>query len=221
MFTDNATIGRNMIEQKRATRALQTPGDVLNYWFDDVATNPSKLEERNKLWWIKSDDTDRLIASRSVLLLARLASGLGLEWAKRGPAERLAAIVALDQFTRNIFRDTEFAFENDALALQLCKEGLAKGDDKVLAPIKRWFFYLPLMHSEDIDDQDKSVELFEKLIPEADDSLKEQLEGTLEFAIKHRDLIVKYGRYPHRNEALSRPSSEAELEYLSQPGAGF
>ncbi len=221
MYIDNAAIGREALSKKRAFRPLQTPGDVLHFWFDDAASDPTKLPERDNLWWSGDEGVDRLVASRSVAILARLASGLGEIWADKGAAERLAAIVALDQFTRNIFRDTEFAFENDDLALKLCKSGLAKDDDKVLAPIKRWFFYLPLMHSENIDDQDLCVQLFEILRDQADDVSKEALEDAYNFAIKHRDVIAEYGRFPHRNKVLGRISTPAEEEYLAQPGAGF
>lgn len=221
MFTDNASLGRNMIEQKRATRPLQTPGDVLNFWFAEAASDPTKLEDRNELWWSGDEAVDRIIASRSVTLLARLASGLGQIWADKGPAERLAAIVALDQFTRNIFRDTEFAFENDPLALAMCKEGLEKDEDKVLSPLKRWFFYLPLMHSENIDDQNHSVSLYENLLEETDDAYFKSIQGALEFAIKHRDVIAQYGRFPHRNALIGRQSTQSELDYLALPGSGF
>ncbi len=221
MYTDNAAIGRDLIEKKRSTRPLQTPGDVLNFWFDDAASDPEKLEGRNQLWWSGDEEIDRLVATRGVTLLARLASGLAQDWAKRGAAERLAAIVAIDQFTRNIFRDTEFAFENDALALKLCKDGLLKEEDKVLAPVKRWFFYLPLMHSENLADQDRCVELFENLLEDTDDAYYSTIKNALEFAIKHRDVIQKYGRFPHRNAVLERKSTSAELDYLAQPGAGF
>ena len=221
MYIDNAVIGREALDKKRTSRPLQTPGDVLHFWFDEAASEPAKLPERNKLWWSGSEEVDRLVASRSVSLLARLASGLGEIWSDKGPAERLAAIVALDQFTRNIFRDTEFAFENDELALTLCKSGLEKNDDKVLAPIKRWFFYLPLMHSENIEDQELCVKLFANLKDEADDATKDVLANAHDFAVKHRDVIEQYGRFPHRNKALGRISTQAEEDYLAQPGAGF
>ncbi|MFC7291294.1 DUF924 family protein [Hirschia litorea] len=221
MFTDNAMIGRNMLEHKRATRPLQSPGDVLNFWFEDAATNPEKLSERNSFWWNGDEELDRLIASRSLKLLARLASGLGQSWAERGPAERLASIIALDQFTRSIFRDTPYAFENDPLALELCKEGLAQDEDKGLAPIKRYFFYMPLMHSENIDDQDKCVSLFASLIEDTDDAYIETIRNGHKFAVKHRDVIAQYGRFPHRNKVLERTSTHAETDYLSRPGAGF
>ncbi len=220
-MNDAETAPNSMQLRKRDTRPLQSPGDVLTFWFDDVATNPAKLKERNKFWWNGGDDVDRLIASRCLELLARLASGEAEEWSSRGPAERLAAIVALDQFTRNIFRNQSYAFENDELALQICKEGIASGADKVLSPVKRWFFYLPLEHSENLADQDQCVLLFSDLLSETDDIYHDTIENALDFAKSHREVIYQFGRFPHRNKALNRRSTPAELKYLAQPGAGF
>lgn len=210
-----------IVARKRATRPLQTPGDVLTFWFDDVATDASKLAERNELWWEKSNTTDQLIAHRGTDLLARLASGEAVKWAETGPAERLAAIVALDQFTRNIFRNSAYAFENDAMALALCKSGLERGDDKSLSPLKRWFFYMPLEHSENLADQEHCVALLKNLLKETDDIYGPAIEGALEFARKHREVVEKYGRFPHRNAQLGRTSTKAEKDYLAKPGSGF
>lgn len=208
-------------KKKHLSRPLQSPGDVLDFWFDDCATSMAALDDRKKMWFLKSDETDRLIAEKSIDVLARLASGEALKWAARGPAERLAAIVALDQFTRNIFRDTAAAFENDALALALCKQGLDAGEDRVLSPLKRWFFYMPLEHSEDLADQEQCVGLFKDLVKDADDAVRPLIEDALDYARKHREVIEKYGRFPHRNAALGRTSTRAEKDYLAKPGAGF
>ena len=207
--------------KKHETRALQTPGDVLEFWYGDGATNPDTLGARQKMWFQKSDDTDRLIARKGVDLLARLASGEAHKWAAIGPAERLASIIALDQFTRNIFRDSAAAFENDALALQLCKQGLDAGDDQAITPVKRAFFYLPLEHSESLEDQERCVGLFKTLVKDVDDAHRGLAESWLEYARKHREVIEKYERFPHRNAALDRISTRAENDYLAKPGAGF
>ena len=216
-----STIISELVQQKRNSRPLQTPGDVLTFWFGDTGFDVNALEGKQALWWKKSDETDTLIADRGVELVAKLASGLAYKWSEKGPAERLAAIIGLDQFTRNIFRDTPAAFENDALALSLCKDGLERGDDRVLSPVKRWFFYMPLEHSEDLADQERCVGLMKDLISETDDSFKPAIEGALDFARQHRDVINKFGRFPHRNAILGRNSSKAEKDYLAKPGAGF
>ena len=216
-----STTSTELVQLKRSTRPMQTPGDVLNFWFGETGSDVNALEGKQALWWKKSDETDTLIANRGVELVAKLASGLALKWSARGPAERLAAIVGLDQFTRNIFRNTPAAFENDALALALCKEGLGKGEDKVLSPVKRWFFYMPLEHSEDIKDQERCVGLLKELVAETDDSFRPAIEGALDFARQHRDVITRFGRFPHRNFTLGRSSTKAEKDYLAKPGAGF
>ncbi len=207
--------------RKHATRPLQTPGDVLQFWFGDAPWDAAALKPKQTMWFTKSDATDALIAERSVELLARLASGDARRWAKQGPAERLAAIIVLDQFPRNVFRNHPGSFENDALALALCKDGLDKGDDKVLSPIKRCFFYLPLEHSENLEDQQRCVGLFKELVAAADDTQTAYFENTLDYARKHRDVIEQFGRFPHRNAILGRTSTKTEQDYLAKPGSGF
>ena len=161
-------LARRLKPGKRADRPFQTPGDVFEFWFSDSATNPVTLARKHKIWFGGGAAIDRLIARRGLDLIAKLASGEAWLWANKGPAERLAAIIALDQFTRNVFRDTPAMFENDAQALELCKTGLALGEDKALSPLKRWFFYMPLEHSESLDDQERCVDLFEDLAEAAD-----------------------------------------------------
>ena len=221
VVTHKALVSGEARLKKHLNRPLQTPGDVLEFWFDDCAASPEAMQTRHELWFKKSDATDRLIAQRGVDVLARLASGEARKWADKGPAERLAAIVALDQFTRNIFRTSGSAFENDALALELCKDGLDKGEDKVLSPVRRWFFYMPLEHSEDLADQERCVGLLKDLIKAVDDDHRPLYESALDYARKHREVVEKYGRFPHRNALLGRTSTAPEKDYLAKPGAGF
>ena len=216
LVTGDARVKRHL------ARPLQTPGDVLDFWFgSQPMMNASMMRNRMELWWKKSDDTDRLIARKGVDLLARLAAGEAESWANRGSAERLAAIISLDQFSRNIFRNSAAAFENDALALKLCKDGLGNNEHIGLTPLKRWFFYMPLEHSENLQDQKLCVELLKDLVSDADDVSKTSIEGALDYARKHREVIEKFGRFPHRNEALDRISTKAEKDYLAKPGSGF
>ena len=205
----------------RRPRPLQSPGDVLLYWFKNTAIDVDELQQRQRFWFQKSDATDREIAARGVDLLARLAAGEAVKWAAKGKGERLAAIIALDQFPRNIFRNSRHAFEQDELALRLCKEGLTAEDDRGLSPLKRWFFYLPLMHSESLNDQKLSVKLYKELLQEADDGLRPILSGVLNYAEQHRDVVKEFGRFPHRNKLLRRSSTKEEKAYLARPGSGF
>lgn len=199
----------------------QSPDDVLDFWIGTTATSPEALDEKSKLWFQKSFETDRHIADTYVTVLADLAAGKAAGWAGRGPKARLAAIIVLDQFSRNIFRGHRFSFKHDALALRLAREGLARGEDHGMPETERVFFYLPFEHSEDIGDQHRSVDLFETLAREAREGFKAFCDMTLDYARQHLDVIERYGRFPHRNKLLRRASTREEEAYLRKPGAGF
>ncbi|WP_084397495.1 DUF924 family protein [Henriciella aquimarina] len=198
-----------------------TPETVLDYWIGDTAASPETLEEKGKLWFQKSFETDQEIAKTFVSTLADLAAGLAQDWAARGPRERLAAIIVLDQFSRNIFRDHRFAFKHDPLALALAKEGVGRREDEGLSESERVFLYLPYEHSEDLADQRRSVELFDKLVADAREGFKPFAENVRSYAVAHLEVIEEFGRFPHRNSVLRRASTREEQAYLSQPGAGF
>jgi uncharacterized protein (DUF924 family) len=127
----------------------------------------------------------------------------------------LALVVVLDQFSRNLYRGDARAFAQDAHARECAREVLERGDDLARLPVERQFLYLPFVHSEDATDQDLAVELMRNLeaFPETRDAVV--------WAEKHRDVIRRFGRFPHRNAALGRPSTPAELAFLAQPGSGF
>jgi uncharacterized protein (DUF924 family) len=199
----------------------ETPGTVLHFWFGHSIDRPALVAERQRLWFRKDFNTDKLIAHRFGDLLAKLSSGEAYRWAARSPRERLAAVVTLDQFSRNIFRDTPAAFENDALALKLAKEGLARGEDMALAPIERWFLYMPLEHSESATDQRRSVEKFTALLTAVPADQRAAYAPALDFAKRHAAVIRRFGRFPHRNAILGRTSTTAERAFLSRPGSHF
>lgn len=164
-------------------------------------------------WFRKSEAFDQRVAERfGADIEAALAGTLPLEWA----AEPLAEILLLDQFTRNVLRGQPRAFAGDARALALAQALVASGADRALTTIERWFAYLPFEHAESLAMQDESVRLFSLLAAE-----DERLADALDYAHRHRDVIRRFGRFPHRNAVLGRASTAAELEYLAQPGAGF
>jgi len=200
---------------------LPPPEDVLAYWIGDAATSAEAAGKQHKLWFGKSEETDAEIRRRFLPLLETLshfpAAG---DWASRGPRQRLAAIIVLDQFSRNLFRNDARAFAQDDLALLLCKDGLALGQDKGLSECERIFFYLPLEHSEAPEDQAESVARFTTLAAEAREPFRELAHSTLDYAKAHKDVIDEFGRFPHRNAALGRESTEAEKEWLAE-GGGF
>lgn len=201
--------------------SLPTPGAVLDYWIGPATHDHVAAKKKNKLWFVKSLATDGEIAERFLPLVSALASGLAYDWAAQGPRQRLAAIIALDQFSRNIFRGHALSFKHDKLALGLAKEGLVLDEDKSLSEIEKIFFYIPLEHSERKHDQAFSVQVFTKLAKTARPAFKEICENTLEYAIKHKDVIDQFGRFPHRNAILKRTNTPEEMAYLSKPGAGF
>ena len=200
---------------------LTTPGAVLDLWIGPASHDAIAAKARQKLWFRKSFATDTRLAEQFIPLIAALRSGLGLEWAAQGPRQRLAAIIALDQFSRNIFRGHALSFAHDRLALALCKEGMIMEVDSELTEMEKVFFYLPLEHSEHMADQDLCVAQYEALLRTGRPAFHDQLKGTLDFAEKHRDVIREFGRFPHRNAILKRPSTASEQAYLAKPGSGF
>jgi len=167
---------------------------------------------------------DAQIRSRFGPLLEQALAG-GLTHWDASPPGALARILLLDQFTRNAYRDTARAFAGDALALAGAQELVAGGADRRLAPLQRWFVYLPFEHAEDLALQQRSVALFSQLQQESAQETDAQncgdFAGALDYSLRHRAVVARYGRFPHRNSILGRSSTAAELEYLRQPDSGF
>lgn len=193
---------------------------ILQYWFDEIDKFPEKLEQQSQLWFKKNDATDEFI---------KMHFGANLEQAKKGEFDdwveeaegRLALIILFDQFSRHIYRETAQAYAQDEKALQLAENGIVRGHDQKLNIIQRIFFYLPFEHAEDKDNQTKSVILFAKLLAEAPENLKNFFQITYDYAVKHKNVIDQFGRFPHRNQILGRKSTTAEVEFLQQPGSSF
>ncbi len=188
----------------------ETPAAVLRFWFGDADGVAGR-----RCWFAKNADFDRRIGTAYGALVERALAGTLAHWGNTGPA-RLARILLLDQFTRNIYRDSARAFAGDALAVA---EALALIDDgawAALAPNRRVFACLPLEHAEDPVLQARCVALFEALVGEYP-----ALSDYLEHARRHRDVILRFGRFPHRNAVLGRSSSRAEQAFLRQPGSRF
>lgn len=186
--------------------------DVLDFWFLPVG-DPGHGKSRPE-WFRKDDAFDERIRERfGALIEQALAGGLD-DWSTtlRGT---LARIIVLDQFTRNVFRDSPRAFAGDAQALAIATTIFGRRDDRQLLPAERWFTYLPFEHSEDIAMQARAVALFTALEAESD------LGNLVEYAVRHRDIIARFGRFPHRNRILGRPSTADEAEFLKLPGSGF
>ena len=201
--------------------SLPTPGAVLDFWIGAGTDDHLFADRQHKLWFTKSSATDAFITKHFSILHTALMNGLADVWAAQGPRSRLAAIIVLDQFSRNMFRGTPEAFEADPQALKLAKAGLQTGEDQSLTEIERSFFYLPFEHSEELADQHDSVRLFERLVADARHSFQPICQSSLDYAEQHLEIIEKFGRFPHRNAILERANTPEETEYLSKPGAGF
>jgi uncharacterized protein (DUF924 family) len=197
------------------------PEELLEFWFADAATGSSEaVERRNRVWFSGGAPFDRECSDRFAATLAAAASGELDDWTE-SPRGRLAVIVLLDQLSRNIYRGTAAAFRHDDRALTVCREGIERGHYKRLSPIERSFFYLPLEHAEDRDAQALSVRQLEVLVEEGPEELREQLEANADYARRHRDIIERFGRFPHRNAVLGRSSSPDEQAYLADDAPRF
>lgn len=193
---------------------LEAANEVLEFWFgDDPIAVPEAISRR----WFRADPAfDAEIRQRFAALREQAIRGELKGWEKE-PRSRLALIILVDQFSRNLFRNDPHAFEHDPLAQRWCLDGLALGHDRGLAPNERMFFYLPLEHGESLELQDRCCELFADVVKTAGPEFDE----IRRYAEKHRDIIRRFGRFPHRNQALGRRSTPEELEFLKQPGSRF
>lgn len=202
------------------TSCVADAGDLLDFWFADSADGPEAFAGRNRIWFRGGAPFDRVCTEQFAATLEAAMSG-GLEHWKESPRGRLAWIILLDQLSRNIYRGTPGAFQQDRQALAACREGIELGHDEQLSPIERTFFYMPLEHAEDREVQALSVRLFESLARESSGEWREQLEANAGYARQHRDIVEKFGRFPHRNALLARDPSPAEEAYLADDAPHF
>lgn len=195
---------------------------ILDYWFGREPFTAAILEARMAIWFGREDPTerDRDIAARFGELVERALAGELNSWAA-GPRQRLALILLLDQFTRHIHRGTARAFAGDAAALALALDGMQKGADAALDPVRRVFFCMPLQHAESLEVQDESVAAFRRLANEAPAELGTFFQGALDYALRHRQIVQRFGRFPHRNAVLGRPSTPEECGWLATGGERF
>jgi uncharacterized protein (DUF924 family) len=194
--------------------------DLLELWFGTEDDDAEVGEMQASLWWGQSDETDDLLGARFGQATAAAAAGALDHWSG-SPRGRLALILLLDQLPRVIYRGTPDAFAQDDKARRVAVKGLASGADRLLRPIERVFFYLPFEHSEDSADQQRSVELFKGLADNVPRKWAEIFDLYLDFAVRHKRIIDRFGRFPHRNAILGRASTTEEIEFLKQPGSSF
>ena len=200
---------------------------VLEFWFgkgnidnNSCASAQEIAKQQSKLWWGKDPSVDNDIRQQFEPTLKALITGHYTSWLKT-PQGQLAAIIVLDQFSRNMYRSNAHAFSQDSLALHWALEGIRQGNDKKLTPLQRVFFYLPLEHCEQLNMQKLAIEKFQQLAESAPASFADLAKGFVDYAHQHHAVIARFGRFPHRNVLLNRQSSPEEAKYLAQPGAGF
>jgi uncharacterized protein (DUF924 family) len=194
--------------------------EILQFWFGDADASPEALKQRIRAWFMSGGALDEEIAARFADTLAAASSGRLSGWTE-SPRGRLALILVLDQFPRNIHRGTARAFQFDADALAHCLEGLELGQDKALGTLERVFFFMPLQHAEDKHMQALAVEHFSALIDECAQEHKHFHTRSADSARKHREIVERFGRYPHRNRVLGRTNTDDEDAYLAGDSPTF
>ena len=173
----------------------------MRFWFDEI--EPAQ-------WWKKDQAFDQLVVELFSTTHAQARQNKLFEW-RETAIGRLAEIIVLDQFSRNMFRNKAASFASDSLALSLAQEAISSGAEVHLSAVQRSFLYMPFMHSESIEIQKMSITLFKQ----------NGIAGSLNSAMQHQEIVQRFGRYPHRNAILGRVSTTEEIQFLSQPGSSF
>lgn len=200
-------------------KKLKEVDKILDFWFGEIRDGLC-VDDRNEFWFMPDKQTDIAIKNDFENLVLKAADGILSDW-ESSPTGSLALIILLDQFPRNIYRGTPNAFQFDGQARRICKHGLLEGIDQELELIQRCFYYMPLEHSENTDDQDLCVNIYIKMKETADKIHIDQINHSLKYARIHRDIIISFGRFPHRNKILNRKSTRAELDFISNEGYRF
>ena len=197
---------------------MTSPEEVLSFWFGDEVLTPDT--DRMRLWF-NDDDMDRRIRERFYATWEQAAAGVLDGWAVGDIRSRLALVIVLDQFSRNLHRGDARSFSQDPRAQELVLESMELGHDLALAPLQALFFYLPLEHAESRELQAKSVDAFEDLHERVDPAWQGITGNLLTYAQKHRAIVDRFGRFPHRNPALGRETTPEEQAFLDEHGRGF
>lgn len=194
---------------------------ILDFWFGSIsAKQPIPSQATRQRWWQKDADFDKRILREFEPAWHAIMYGKCDDWLAF-PEGCLAHVLVLDQFSRNMFRGTARMFASDPWALSISHQCLDEGVDQALLPIQRVFMYMPLEHSENMDDQQRCVSLMQTLVSHVVPEQRELFQGFADYARAHLEVIERFGRFPHRNALLNRQSREAEQAYLATPGSGF
>ena len=193
---------------------------ILGFWFQEQELSAPQIDRRMDMWFSEDAVVDHEIEKEFLGDVEAASKGALDHWGK-DPRGRLALIILIDQFRRNIFRDSAAAYAKDKRALKLCVEGAMQRKDQGLTPIQRVFFYMPLQHAESAKVQAKSVELYIRLAEAVSPTFRETFLTVAQFAELHKDIIDQFGRFPHRNRALNRENTPEENEYLAADSPDF
>lgn len=193
---------------------------VLDFWFGTLDEHGLADAEHAARWWAKDEAFDAQLRARFGAVHEAVGGGERETWLAT-PRGRLAYVIVLDQFSRNLFRDSARAFAWDPQARRAAVSGIDRGEDRALGCDERSFLYMPLEHSEQLGDQERCVALFAALLDEAPPEARERVANALDYARQHRDIVRRFGRFPHRNALLGRTSTPEEVEFLKQPGSSF
>ena len=193
---------------------------ILEFWFSTETDELKIIAKQSGLWWSKDANTDNDIKKQFLTIYQSAVNGDLDEWLNTVKGQ-LALIILLDQFSRVIRRNTADVFVCDIKALAISLDGINNNNDQELRPIERVFYYMPLEHSEDIEVQNQCVRLFQELLDHVPDFISKEFRNYLQFAIKHREIIERFNRFPHRNKVLNLSSSNEQTEYLANTGSAF
>ena len=194
--------------------------ELLEFWFGDVGPDGQRDTSKDAIYWGGGPALDEELRAKFGDLHRAAERGQLDAWAD-SPRGRLALIVLLDQLSRNLSRDTREMYRNDETALALAEDGIARGDDHHLPPAMRVFFYMPFMHSEELDCQLECERLLEELCEAVPEEHRDSYANYHRFAVAHRKIVEGYGRFPHRNAILGRETTAEEAEFLKQPDSSF
>ena len=198
-------------------QSTETQEAILTYWFGRVEETIVPTEHRARIWFAEDDAIDQEIKAQFAAQVDATISGKFSNWEK-SPRGQLALIITLDQLARHVYRGSDKAFSQDEKALLICLQGMKNGDDHALSLIERVFYYFPLLHSEKITNQEKSVRAYRTLADLAFSETRVIFDSFLKFANHHYSIIHRFGRFPQRNDALHRESSKAEIAFLKEIG---
>ncbi|MCP4331162.1 MAG: DUF924 domain-containing protein [Gammaproteobacteria bacterium] len=193
---------------------------ILSFWFKEQSLSAPQIDRRMEIWFSEDPVFDHEIEKEFADDVVKACKGELDHWGTSSHG-RLALIILIDQFRRNIHRNTARAFSKDKLALKLCVQGAMEKKDQGLTPIQKVFYYMPLQHAESRKVQAKSVELYRRLAETVSPTYRETFMTVAQFAELHKDIIDQFGRFPHRNELLNRENTPEENEYLAGDSPTF